>query len=82
MNVELTNYASPNDELVPRVVDLVKRHALEERILFSSFFPHVLRKARLLLPKSHVASLPVQGYWVLGQEHLAGEAISSPCIRT
>jgi glycerophosphoryl diester phosphodiesterase len=51
MNVELTNYASPNDDLVPKVADLVKKHALQERILFSSFFPRNLRKARSLLPE-------------------------------
>ncbi len=50
MNVELTNYASPFDGLVDEVVKLVVRHGLEERILFSSFFPTNLSRARRLLP--------------------------------
>lgn len=51
INVELTNYATPFDALVPKVVELVRRHALEKRVLFSSFFPHNLRRARRLLPE-------------------------------
>jgi glycerophosphoryl diester phosphodiesterase len=50
MNVELTNYATPNDGLVQAVVELVKRHGLQERILFSSFLVHNLKKVRSLLP--------------------------------
>lgn len=51
MNVELTNYATPGDELVPKVVDLVKKHSMEKQVLFSSFFPRNLRTARTLLPE-------------------------------
>ena len=61
MNVELTNYATPNDELVPRVVDLVKKHALQNRMLFSSFLPRNLRKARLLLPEVSRGLLAIPG---------------------
>jgi glycerophosphoryl diester phosphodiesterase len=50
MNVELTNYATPLDRLVPKVVELVRRFGLEKRVLFSSFFPHNLLKAAKLLP--------------------------------
>ncbi|MGB8215380.1 MAG: glycerophosphodiester phosphodiesterase family protein [Anaerolineales bacterium] len=50
MNVELTNYASPGDALVPEVVALVKKHGLHARVLFSSFYVRNLKKARLLLP--------------------------------
>jgi glycerophosphoryl diester phosphodiesterase len=66
MNVELTNYATPNDGLVPRVVDLVKKHALQERILFSSFLPRNLRKARMLLPgvsRGLLAMPGILGVW-------------------
>ncbi len=52
INVELTNYATPFDALVPKVVELVKRHALEKRVLFSSFLPHNLQRARRLLPEA------------------------------
>lgn len=50
MNVELTNYASPFDGLVDEVVKLVKKHGLEEQVLFSSFFPTNLIRVRRLLP--------------------------------
>ena len=66
MNVELTNYASPNDELVPKVVDLIRKHALQERVLFSSFFQRNLRKARLLLPevpRGLLAMSGLLGFW-------------------
>jgi len=50
MNIELTNYATPRDALVERVVGLVERFGLQEHTLFSSFFPSNLRKAGKLLP--------------------------------
>lgn len=51
MNIELTNYATPLDGLVPAVAALVKKFRLEERVLFSSFYPHNLRRAKRLLPQ-------------------------------
>ena len=51
VNIELTNYATPLDALVPKVVDLVKQFGSQDRILFSSFFPHNLARARKLLPE-------------------------------
>lgn len=50
MNIELTNYATPGDSLVREVVQLVKKHALRDRVLFSSFFACNLRKSADLLP--------------------------------
>jgi glycerophosphoryl diester phosphodiesterase len=50
INVELTNYATPFDALVPKVVELVKKHGLEKRVMFSSFYPHNLMAAARLLP--------------------------------
>lgn len=64
INVELTNYASRNDELVPLVVDLVKRHGLQRSVLFSSFFPVNLHHAQTLLPEVPVGLLAWDG--VLG----------------
>jgi glycerophosphoryl diester phosphodiesterase len=66
MNVELTNYSTPNDSLVPKVVELVKRHRLQERVLFSSFFARNLQKARLLIPEipRGLLTLPgLMGLW-------------------
>lgn len=51
MNVELTNYATPGDDLVAKVTALVRKHHMHERVLFSSFFSRNLRKARALLPE-------------------------------
>jgi glycerophosphoryl diester phosphodiesterase len=50
INVELTNYATPQDGLANKVCDLVKRFGLEERILFSSFLSSNLRRTRSMLP--------------------------------
>lgn len=44
INVELTNYASPNDDLPERVVEIVKRLRMEKRVLCSSFNPRALLK--------------------------------------
>jgi glycerophosphoryl diester phosphodiesterase len=51
INVELANYATPGDGLVPKVIDLVKKHALKNQLLFSSFYARNLQKTRSLLPE-------------------------------
>jgi glycerophosphoryl diester phosphodiesterase len=61
INVELTNYDSPNDRLVEKCVDLVSSFHLEERVLFSSFHPLNLMRARSLLPEVPVAILALPG---------------------
>jgi glycerophosphoryl diester phosphodiesterase len=61
MNVELTNYSTSNDELVPKVVELVIKHGLQSRVLFSSFLARNLQKTRLLLPKVPRALLTLPG---------------------
>jgi len=50
INVELKNYASPWDDLPNRVANLVKKHNLSDRILFSSFNPVALLCVRFILP--------------------------------
>ena len=50
INVELTNYATPRDQLVEKVCALVKTHAFEQRVIFSSFLASNLKKAARLLP--------------------------------
>jgi glycerophosphoryl diester phosphodiesterase len=62
MNVELTNYATPLDHLVPEVVKLVKKFGLEQRVLFSSFFPNNLLKAAQLLPEARRGLLAWAGW--------------------
>ena len=66
IDVELTNYFTPADDLVSKVVEKVRKHALQNRMLFSSFFPHNLRKARLLLPEVPQGLLTMKnclGFW-------------------
>ncbi len=81
MNVELTNYATPGDSLVPKVVDLVKKHGLQNRMLFSSFFARNLQKTRLLLPEVPRGLLCLRWYiGVCGDGPSPGAAIILPCI--
>ncbi len=61
VNVELTNYKSPQDDLIPRVVQLVKEQNMQHRVLFSSFLPKNLIKVRALLPEAAVAQLSLPG---------------------
>jgi glycerophosphoryl diester phosphodiesterase len=61
VNIELTNYASPSDDLVPRVAKIVQAHALENQILFSSFLGRNLRIAKQLCPQVPVAILCLPG---------------------
>ena len=51
INVELTNYNTPRDHLVESVCTLVKKFALQDRLVFSSFFALNLSKARRFLPE-------------------------------
>jgi glycerophosphoryl diester phosphodiesterase len=69
INVELTNYASPKDQLVSIVAEIVKRHKMESDILFSSFRPVNLVHMRELLPDTPAAILCQGGYWVCYLDH-------------
>ena len=60
-NIELTNYASPFDGLVTRVVDLVKKHGLQNQMLFSSFLARNLQMTRSLLPEVPCGLLCMRG---------------------
>ena len=51
INVELTNYSTPRDQLVESVCMLVKKCGLQKRVMFSSFFASNLSKARAYLPE-------------------------------
>lgn len=51
INVELKDYVTPSDELVPSVAALVKKHGLQESVMFSSFFQNNLLKVKRLLPE-------------------------------
>jgi glycerophosphoryl diester phosphodiesterase len=61
MNIELTNYATPNDRLVHKVVELVKIYGIENRVYFSSFFSTNLDRVRKLLPDCGIGYLAYDG---------------------
>ena len=61
INIELTNYATPTDSLVDHVVALVKKHALEDWVIFSSFHPFNLARVGHLLPNSFRSMLAFEG---------------------
>lgn len=61
INVELTNYASLRDDLPEKVVALVRRYGLQNRVLFSSFNPLALRRAYKLIPTVPLGLLAAPG---------------------
>jgi len=61
INVELTNYASLRDRLPEKVAELVRRHGLEQRVLFSSFNPLALIHVRRELPHAPIGLLAMPG---------------------
>jgi glycerophosphoryl diester phosphodiesterase len=61
MNIELTNYTTPSDSLVSKVVSLTKAKGLEDRVYFSSFLSTNLKKARKLLPGCGIGYLTYAG---------------------
>ena len=63
INVELTNYSTPHDSLVERTCDLIRRHALQKRIIYSSFSPGILKKAARFLPEVP-RGLLARGGWI------------------
>ena len=52
INIELTNYSTRDDDLVDRVVEVVKEHEMQDRVLFSSFLAKNLKRAVELLPRT------------------------------
>jgi glycerophosphoryl diester phosphodiesterase len=72
INVELTNYATPNDELPEKVAELVKRHKLQQRVLFSSFNAINLIRIRRLLPEMPTGLLLPPGWRGVLNRFLAG----------
>jgi glycerophosphoryl diester phosphodiesterase len=61
VNIELTNYATTRDQLVEKVAELVKQHAMTDRVLFSSFTPFNLLRMHRLLPDTPSGLLALEG---------------------
>ena len=62
VNVELTNYTTPNDDLVKLVCDLITHFGMENSVLLSSFLPSNLAAARSLLPDTPQGFLAGRGW--------------------
>lgn len=62
INVELTNYNSPRDQLVETVCMLVKKFNLQKQVMFSSFFASNLSKAASYLPEVPRGLLALNGF--------------------
>ncbi|MCC6147770.1 MAG: glycerophosphodiester phosphodiesterase [Anaerolineaceae bacterium] len=62
INVELTNYSSPRDDLIRKTAEIVQSYRMKERVLFSSFDPRNLIKIRRYLPGATVGILALPGY--------------------
>lgn len=61
INVELTNYGSPEDGLPEKAARLVQTCHLEEAVLFSSFLPSNLTSIRKMMPQVPLAILARPG---------------------
>ena len=62
INVELTNYKTRRDSLVETVCMLVKKHQMQKRVIFSSFFASNLSRARSYLPDVPRGLLALHGF--------------------
>jgi glycerophosphoryl diester phosphodiesterase len=80
VNVELTNYATPNDDLVEKVMESVRIHNMQERVLFSSFHPVTLLKARRLMPEIPAAILATPGWTGALSRSWLGRLMSSEFV--
>jgi len=61
INIELTNYSSMTDGLPEKVAQLIKKHNLASWVMFSSFNPIALIRARLILPSVPIGLLALVG---------------------
>jgi glycerophosphoryl diester phosphodiesterase len=61
INIELTNYASPRDQLPNLTAALVRKFGLQERIMFSSFNHFALQRVSQLLPEVPLGLLASPG---------------------
>lgn len=57
LNIELKNNVCPYEGMENKIVNLVHRRALEESVIYSSFYAQSLRKIRLLDPEAELGIL-------------------------
>lgn len=63
INIELKNFSKPFDDLVEKVCEAVQRHGMQKHVIFSSFLPWNLKKARRLLPEVPRGLITIKGRW-------------------
>ncbi len=61
INIELKNYSSPFNDLVPKVCELIRRHNNQEQIILSSFYASSLKVASQVFPEVSRALLAMPG---------------------
>lgn len=62
INIELTNYATPLDNLPEKAAELVKQYKLAQRIFFSSFNIIALLRVRRILSETPIGLLALPGW--------------------
>ncbi len=60
--VDLTNYTTPGDALVRKVCEIVRKHSLQNHVMFSSFFARNLKEAADRLPEVPRGLLALKGW--------------------
>ncbi|NWF65098.1 MAG: glycerophosphodiester phosphodiesterase [Chloroflexi bacterium] len=76
INIELTNYFTPRDNLVKKVCERIRRHDNARQIIFSSFLPVNLKIAQQTLPEipRGLLALPgLMGLWTRSFGFMFGE---------
>jgi len=62
INVELKNFSTPFDNLTEKVCEVVRHHAMQKYVLFSSFLPWNLWKAARILPEVSCGLITAKGW--------------------
>jgi glycerophosphoryl diester phosphodiesterase len=76
INIELTNYLTYGDGLTDKVIGLIDKFGLDEWVMFSSFHPSNILRARKLKPHIPAAILALPGPNGRIQRSIAGKWIS------
>lgn len=61
INIELSNYASKTDSLPEKTADIIRRHSMNDWVMFSSFNPLALIRVKKILPDIPVGLLALSG---------------------
>lgn len=80
VNIEIANYATITDELPFKVANIVKRLHLGHRVMFSSFNPLALIRARKILPDTPVGLLALPGKYGWGARSWPGTLLGYQSI--